>query len=266
MRSVSLNRGDSLLFREINLSQELSYADLKPLSDIHWEDRLCNTDALHDWRKWILASEDRFWYGGGDLFNVATRDSVTGIFGQRMTLDQAIDEAVEFLEPVADRCWGLLSGNHCQRIEKHAGMNPAYRLSRELGLAYDENGLFFKIRLGTKKRNGKPQVYTAYATHGHGGGRKIGGKANKLEDMGGMILADIYMVSHTHVKLAFKDNFIVPDLYNNNIRFIERTYVNTSALLGWGGYSERGGYRPSAQGSPCVRLYGSDNKEIRVIL
>jgi hypothetical protein len=74
--------------------------------------------------------------------------------------------------------------------------------------------------------------------------------------MATMVQADIYFMSHTHSKVAFKESFGVPDLRTNRVNMVEQTFVNTSALLNWGGYPIRGMYKASAMGSPSVRLGG----------
>ena len=40
--------------------------------------------------------------------------------------------------------------------------------------------------------------------HGYGGGRKDGGKINRLEDMTNVIIADLYLMSHTHKPISTK--------------------------------------------------------------
>ena len=242
-----------------------------PLSDVHWEDGHADRGQLERWRDWIRAEDNRYFFIGGDLFNVATRTSVSGIFGSRLQLQDAIDEAAAFVSPIADRCIGAVTGNHERRIHKHAGLDPLREFCRRFDIYHDADALYFKFRVGAKKyesgrrHNMKPVIYTAFAMHGAGGGRMWGGKVNRMASMAGMVQADLYFMGHTHSKVAFREQFGVPDLRNNRVVFKDQVFVNTSALLGWGGYAVRGMYKPSSLGSPSVKLYG-DRHRIEVTL
>jgi len=242
------------------------FVEILPLSDVHWEDGHADQGELDRWRDWIREADSRYWYCGGDLFNVATRTSVSGIFGNRVTLQDGIDEAAAFLSPVVDRCFGAITGNHERRIHKFGGVDPLREFCKRLNIDHDPDSMYWKFRVGSRKRvkgksgNQKPVVYTAFALHGAGGGRMWGGKVNRMAAMAQMVQADIYFMSHTHNKVAFKDSYGVPDLSNNRLNMVETTFVNTSALLGWGGYPVRGMYRASAMGSPSVRLDGYEKK------
>jgi len=109
-------------------------------------------------------------------------------------------------------------------------------------------------------------VYAVYHTHGASGAQLIGGKALSMERLIQSIpLADVVVTGHTHAKIAFKDRVLVPDLRTNKLVYHERTYVNGSALLDWGGYAERKGYRPSALGPAHIRLSGK-RKEVTVTI
>ena len=122
-----------------------------------------------------------------------------------------------------------------------------------------------KISVGSKKKNGKPAVYTVYATHGWSNGRLVGAKANNLHRLSDIVLADVYFISHTHTQIAFPDNYYVPDLYNNNMRLITRYYVNSGSYQGRGRYPKSKGMRPTVLGTPLVVLSGQEKKiEVRI--
>lgn len=247
---------------EVDWSKHTEGVELLPLSDVHWEDGHADQTELERWIDWIRGADNRYFYIGGDLFNVATRTSVSGIFGNRVTLQDGIDEAAAFISPIADRCIGAVTGNHERRIHKHSGMDPLREFCRRFDIIHDADALYFKLKVGKGKRGKgrshaqRPNIYTAFCIHGAGGGRMWGGKVNRMASMATMVQADIYFMSHTHSKVAFKESFGVPDLRTNRVNMVEQTFVNTSALLNWGGYPIRGMYKASAMGSPSVRLGG----------
>lgn len=248
--------------KSIGLGPKVDTVELYPLSDLHWEDSHADRGMIKAWREWILAEPNRFWYGGGDLFDVATRESVTGVFGQVCTLDEAVEQAVAFLEPVKDRCWGILTGNHERRIHKYAGFDPARMCALALGVAHDPDAFLFYLRHG-KRRTGikrqhatsRPQFWSIYTMHGWGGGRTIGAKANKLDEIARTIEGvDLFIMSHHHEKISYKRDIRVPDPRNGTFRTRERTFVGTSAMLNYGGYAERYGFSLGSKGSPLIRF------------
>lgn len=56
-------------------------------------------------------------------------------------------------------------------------------------------------------RKNSRQLYTVYVTHGSGGGRKEGGKVNRLADLASIVDADIFIHAHLHLPLVFKESF-----------------------------------------------------------
>src|SRR5690606_334258 len=161
------------------------------------------------------------------------------------------------LAPPRDRTLCMTEGNHEARITKPTSIAALEQLADSLGIP-DPNhpeGVLLKLTLG-RGRNGKRICYTIYVTHGRGGGSLQGGKALKMARLANLVVADVYMVGHTHWKAAFKEAIYLPDLQNNRVRLIEQTFVNSSALLDWGGYAQVHGYKPGAKGSPYIRLHG----------
>ena len=57
--------------------------------------------------------------------------------------------------------------------------------------------LFIRFGKNGNRTPHRPWLYTAYVTHGSGGGRKEGGKVNRLADLASIVDADIYIHAHT---------------------------------------------------------------------
>jgi hypothetical protein len=104
-----------------------------------------------------------------------------------------------------------------------------------------------------------------YVSHGNGGGRKEGGKIQRLVDLSTLVDADIYLCGHTHLPAMLKDGFARPNCGNSSITYGTRLYVNTSAKLNWGGYGETGGFKPPCTDTPLIRLNG-ERKEMRATI
>jgi len=102
-------------------------------------------------------------------------------------------------------------------------------------------------------------------THGFGGGRRVGSKANNLEDMAKMTGCDVTIMSHTHTMLALPIIRLQPDLHNDVMLQVKQVAVMTGGFLERGGYPVRKGYQPVKIGSPRIRLDGT-RKDVHVSL
>ena len=93
----------------------------------------------------------------------------------------------------------------------------------------------------------------------------MGGKALNLHRLADIVLADVYMISHTHTPMVFPDSYYVPDLRNNKVDERTRYYVNTGSYQKRGRYPTVKGLRPAALVRPIVLLSGSERRiEVKV--
>src|SRR5690606_4683548 len=127
------------------------------------------------------------------------------------------------LYPIRDRILSITNGNHEDRIKRETSIDVVGELAGSLGIRdrHLPNGVLLKLCFGMH-RNQQRAVYTIYHTHGRGGGALQGGKVLRMARMANVVLADIYISSHTHFKVVFKESIDVPDLYNNNVRLVEQ--------------------------------------------
>lgn len=99
-------------------------------------------------------------------------------------------------------------------------------------------------------------AYTIYATHGAGGGRKEGGKINRLADLAQIVDADVYICGHTHLPAIFRCGYYRTSMANSSVQLVSKLFVNTAAALNYGGYGDIQGYKPSAKENPIIYLNG----------
>ncbi len=251
----------------IELPEDLEYADLVVLSDMHVGDPLFDEQLFFRVRDWVLAEPNRYVICNGDLMNTATKDSVSDVYRETLNPSDQLRWLKKELAALRDRILCITEGNHEARITRATSINVLEQLAESLGLAdrYHPEGVLLKITLGRHRKHKKRVCYTIYVTHGRGGGALQGGKALRMARLANIAVADVYIMGHTHWKAAFKEAVYVPDLYNNRVRLVEQTFVNSSALLDWGGYAQVHGYKPSAKGSPYIRLHGTRH-EVEVTL
>ena len=99
---------------------------------------------------------------------------------------------------------------------------------------------------------------TIYATHGTGGGRKEGAKAIRLADMAGIVDADCYVHSHSHLPMIMKQSFFRVDIQNRQARAVDKLFVNDAAALNYGGYGQSYEFKPMSRKSPVIHLSGTE--------
>lgn len=247
----------------IDLPNEWECCYLLPISDLHIGDPYFDEQKLMGYIEWVKEHENARVILVGDIMNTATKDSVSDSYTEVMNPNQQLAYATNLFLPIREKIIGVCQGNHEARIYRSTSIDTSELLAQGLGVYYRKEGLFLKITLGKHKKSGKRVVYTVYATHGFGGGKKMGGKANSLQSLNQIVMADVYIVGHTHTLQTFQDMFLVPDLYNNKVSEMKRTYCNASSFLKWGGYGETQGYIPSKLGSVRLRLDGT-RKDVHV--
>lgn len=248
------------------ISRELpDYEELEiyPLSDAHWEDSNCDRKKLLEWRDMVMAEDNRYVVLLGDLLNAATKFSKSDIYSSTDSPDGALDDVIEFLEPISDRIIAIVGGNHEARIYKESGMDPTYRMARELGLqdVYSPDAFLLFLSFGRSQgRACRKQIYSIYARHGSGGGKKAGGKVNSLIDTEAVIDADVFIMGHTHQVFATKKVFYRADYRNKKVTPVTKLFVNSNAWLRYGGYGETLGFSPAAISWPVIKLHGEIRK------
>ncbi len=138
---------------------------------------------------------------------------------------------------------------------------------RELGIEekYSPEGMLMFLSFGNKPprersngRKNQKMIYTIYATHGTGGGRKEGAKAIRLSDMAGIVDADCYVHSHSHLPMVMKQAFFRVDIQNRHAKLVDKLFVNDSATLNYGGYGQAYEFKPMSRKSPVIHLSGTE--------
>lgn len=240
---------------KIDLPEDWPYVHLYVLADLHIGDPLCDEREID--RRIDIIKRDPYAVVilNGDLMNTATRTGVSDVYGEVLSPMQQIDHMVKLLTPIKDKLIAADTGNHESRIYKDSGIDTMAFACRELGIydRYCGEGVLVFIRFGRKPGHGRHrdqsqrQWYPVYATHGSGGGRKEGAKAIRLADMACVVSADVYIHSHTHTPMAFPLNHYRSDPNTCSAKEVSALHVNTDATLTYGGYGQRGEFKPAAR-------------------
>lgn len=252
---------------KIDLPRELSSIELHIFADEHLGDACCDVKRLMQRIEYVKNTPNAYCILNGDIIDNATRTSIGDIYHQDLTPMNQLERAVELFSPIANKTLCITHGNHENRTYKSEGINLSSLLARQLGLyeRYTPTSAVLFIRLGEESRgqkesNGSGRVrkicYTAYVLHGSGGGRKEGGKINRLADMASIIDCDFYIHAHTHLPIIMKQAFFRIDPRNNAVALVDKLFVNTAANLNYGGYGEAQEYKPSSKETPVIYLSG----------
>ena len=75
---------------------------------------------------------------------------------------------------------------------------------------YSPEGVLLWVSFGESSRRrseGRRTTYSIYMTHGTGGGRTEGAKANRVAQLASVVDADIYLHAHLHLPLVMRESF-----------------------------------------------------------
>ena len=254
---------------KIDLPAEFTNIEIVPVADYHWADTCSDHKKIKEDIEYIRTHDNVFCILNGDLLNTAIKSSVSECYDSLSPMEE-LRICVELFEPIKDKIMCVVPGNHERRISKETSIDITELLCRQLAIEdrYSPTTALLFVRFG--KQNGdshfRKVLYTIYVSHGSGGGRKEGGKIQRLVDLSTIVDADIFVCGHTHLPAVLKDSFARPHQATTSVTYCTRLYVNTSAKLNYdNGYGEVGGFKPPCTDTPVIYLNGT-KKEMRATI
>lgn len=235
--------------------------ELHPMADLHIGDVQCDFKSIMERIEHIRVTDNAYCILDGDLMDTAIASSVGDTYGASLQPMEQLKQCVKIFEPIKDKILAVLPGNHEGRIYKMDGIDITELMCNQLGILpkYSSTTALLFIRFGKAKSHGREnsrQLYTAYVTHGSGGGRREGGKINRLADLASIVDADLYIMGHTHFPAVFRESFFRVSSSNSSVTEVDKLFVNTAASLTYGGYGDKAGFKPSSRTSPVIYLDG----------
>lgn len=248
-----------------NLPADIGILELHTFADEHIGDDCCDLERLKARIAYVAATPNAYCVLNGDILDYASRTSIGDIETREFNIMGQLEKAVELFTPIKGKILCITPGNHENRGYRKEGFDISKMIAMQLGLAdkYSPTSAVIFLRFGktSKKTQNRPQLYTIYVLHGTGGGRKEGAKAIRLADMAGIVDADIYIHSHTHLPMIFKEAFFRTDLVHSTVVKVPKLFINTGANLEYGGYGEAGEFKPNCMDTPVAYMRG-DKKEM----
>ena len=255
---------------KIDLSENFKEIEIMSVADYHWADPNSDHDKIMEDIAYIRDRENCFCVLNGDLMDCAIASSIGDTYGATLSPMEELKACTELFAPIAHKVLCVVKGNHEARHYRTNGIDLTELMCRQLGIEdrYSPTTALLFIRLGedtVPQHHHRKVCYTMYVSHGNGGGRKEGGKIQRLVDLSTIVDADIYLCGHTHLPAMLKDGFARPSMANSSISYGTRLYVNTSAKLNYGGYGETGGFKVPCTDTPIIHLSGT-KKEMRATI
>ena len=256
---------------KINLNKErgeiVRDVTILPIADVHIGDKLANLKLLKEALLRIKNEPNTYTIINGDLCNMALKNSKSDVYGDMMSPMEQVLMVTDLLEDIKDKILVLSTGNHEDRTLKETSIDVTRLIARELGIEdrYADGWWYLYLTFG--QDNHKRLIhYAITGLHGYGGGRKSGAKINRLEDMSQTVIADLYLMSHTHKPISTKGCIYIPYYQNKTLTKQEMYYLMTNSFLeSDGGYAEKLGFAPSNTSLTEARLDGH-KKKIKVII
>lgn len=249
-----------------DLSEEFKSIKVLALSDFHIGDRLCNLKLIKEVLQEVKESDNTFIILNGDLINNATKNSVSDVYNEQLTPTEAVLKLCDLLEPVKDKILVIHPGNHEARTMKEDGVDIIRLVAKQLGIEdrFSEGWWYLYLTLGLGPK-GRPVMYTITGVHGYGGGRKNGGKINNLVEMGDKVIADVYVMGHTHTPIVTRNTIYTPDFQHRTLVKRDKYYLMTNSFLDYGGYGEMLGFTPGTTEHQEMILDGT-KKLVKIIV
>ena len=246
---------------KIDLPSDLEQIELHPLADFHLGDAMSDWEHIQATLKHIKETPNAYCILGGDMMDTAIASSIGDTYGANLRPMEQLKQCVNLFEPIKDKILCLLHGNHENRVYKSDGLDLTALMADQLGIRdrYSPTTALLFIRFGKRQdaaQRHRKMAYTIYATHGSGGGRKEGGKINRLADLSQIVDADVYICGHTHLPAMFRSGYYRTSMANSSVQFVSKLFVNTAAALNYGGYGDIQGYKPAAKENPIIYLDG----------
>ena len=242
---------------------DLPYAEqieILPMADLHLGDSNTDFKLIMERMEYVKNAPNVYCILGGDLMDCAIKSSVGDTYGANLKPMDQLKQCVKIFHPIKDKILAVLPGNHENRMYKADGIDITEMMCAQLGIAekYSPTTALLFVRFGKEnhKNHGRPMLYTIYVTHGSGGGRKEGGKINRLADLACIVDADVYVMGHTHLPAILRNTFFRVSGSNSSVAPVEKLFVNSAAALDYGGYGDTQGFKPAAKTTPTIFLNG----------
>jgi len=248
---------------------------IMPIGDIHYGSRNWPEHKFKIHLEWGM-DRGAYFFGMGDYLD-AFSDSQRALIGpMRDSAKELMDDMmkeralklIDLLQPTRGRWIGFLEGNH--RYDFRDGKSADQLIARYMESKFLGTDAIVRFKFDGVPRGHHEADCVLFAHHGTGSAQTQGGTLNKVENMLKAFDADIYLMGHSHSKVAapIDQQHITPDgVHTHRTKLFARTgswllaYSSTEplsldepAVSSRGTYVEQKSLIPSALGSLAIGL------------
>ena len=254
---------------ECEIPEETGY--LIPISDLHLGDKAFTKDSekkLKGYLDWVDEHPNSRIILMGDIFNTATRESLTSPFEQT---SGEFQRAIDIFTPYKDKIITAIPGNHEHRLINFADVNLIQMFCLNLGIPYGTTSCVIRFKIGkrdTKNNDNRfLQNYFGYFHHSKGGGGSVGSKLNVATKLRNVVEGmDFYAVGHNHGIATAPVSVFRPSLQGRVLKKSKIWFINTGSYLEYiDSYAEEGMMAPGKLGSVRIR-FDSKSHDMHVSL
>lgn len=234
------------------------------LSDLHLGHSNCDKYMIQNVIEYIRKNK-YWWLGGGDYGDAIIpndpRFDYQSIDATCQTPQEQYGLLESMFEPIANKCLGLLDGNHDIIHWKKHCHNYVEDLANRLGVIYLTIDAYLRFYFTKSNTN-----FDIYAHHGWTGSRTKAGVINRIYDLANIFpWADLYIMNHVHhLGPADKRASLFVDDEGEIRDKLQWFYFGGSFLRGYMkdhvSYVEEKTYRPSILGSPVLTVIPKEGK------
>lgn len=242
----------------INLPNEMEYADIYFIHDLHYGSELFNEKKWENLKKKITEDNNAFVCWVGDLMENAIPNSKSDMFSQRYSPAEQKEWVTQQLKDLAGKTFAVVPGNHEKnRTTKVSGLYPLYDCCLIAGVddKYRNTIAFLDVGIGTVKSDKRKQVhYFGQVQH----------KAKDLKNYHSSDYTDgidFFVSGHDHETKDKPRAKMVFDKHNKVIYKRNIECLNCGSFCDFGGYGSENAYRPQSDKMYKLRIYG-DRREM----
>lgn len=216
---------------------------LIPFGDVHRSAPLCHVEKWLEYCQWarVKAPDRTYFLGMGDYDDMASASERRLLNGKDLhdstveTLEELYNKhtarfykEVEFMK---GRCIGIMGGNHFAEFQ--SGITSDQKLADSLGTKYLGSNCFVRLQFQNQTKHNSHLSLDIWAHHGMGASRLIGGSLNRVQQMGEVAEADIYLMGHDHRKsVAFTTKLKLLGGHGSvRLSHRKQLYVRTGSFL-----------------------------------
>lgn len=209
------------------------------LGDIHEGAANMQESALLKAIKQIQA-DNAYWIGMGDYvdainhkdprFNPAEISKKYNISDLDDLPNKQVFELFEKLKPIADKCLGLIAGNHEDAYKRYNGFDVNAMLCKLLNADNLKQKAFISLQHYRTSDKNKCVSHTICVCHGSGGGgMREGYPVNKTYDVFRYDIADVHVQGHMHKMTT--DRAVYTQCHQQIIRKMPSWYASNGCFL-----------------------------------